>query len=75
MVYLIGKLKQKPIILTFGQFDHLVKLNKLIWTCPTSLVIFFTNHKMVFFINEIAQKIGQPKKIYLKNSSISKYNK
>jgi hypothetical protein len=75
MVYLIGKLNKKPIILTFGQFDHLVILNKLIWMCPTSQVIFFTNHKMVFFINEIAQKIGQPKNSNLKNSSVSKYNK
>jgi hypothetical protein len=30
MVYLIGKLDQKPILLTFGQFDHLVILAKSI---------------------------------------------
>jgi hypothetical protein len=30
MVYLIGKLNQEPIILTFGQFDHLVILDKSI---------------------------------------------
>ncbi len=29
-VYLTRKLNQKPIILTFGQFDHLVILDKLI---------------------------------------------
>jgi hypothetical protein len=75
MVYLIGKLNKKPIILTFGQFDHLVILNKSIWACPTSLVVFFINHKMVFLINEIAQKIGQPKNINLENNSIYKYNK
>jgi len=75
MVYLIGKLNKKLIILTFGQFDHLVILNKSIWTCPTSLVVFFINHKMVFLLNEIAQKIGQPKNINLENNSIYKYNK
>jgi hypothetical protein len=53
MVYLIGKLDQKPIILTFGQFDHLVILDKSIWTYPTWLVIFLTNHKMVFLISQI----------------------
>jgi hypothetical protein len=30
MVYLIEKLNQKPIILTFSQFDHLVILDKSI---------------------------------------------
>jgi hypothetical protein len=40
-IYLIGKLNKKPIILTFGQFDHLVILNKSIWTCPTWLMVFF----------------------------------
>jgi hypothetical protein len=30
IVYLTRKLNQKPIIWTFGQFDHLVKLDKLI---------------------------------------------
>jgi hypothetical protein len=30
IVYLIGKLDQKPIILTFNQFDHLVTLDKSI---------------------------------------------
>jgi hypothetical protein len=29
-IYLTGKLNKKPIILTFGQFDHLVILDKLI---------------------------------------------
>jgi hypothetical protein len=48
MVYLIGKLDQKLVILTFGQFNHLIILNKLIWTCPTWFVIFFIDHKMVF---------------------------
>jgi hypothetical protein len=61
MVYLIGKLNQKPITLTFGQFDPLVILNKLIWTHPTRLMVFFTNRKMVFLTNQIGQKIGQPK--------------
>jgi hypothetical protein len=50
-IYLIGKLNKKPIILTFGQFDHLVILNKSIWTCPTWLMVFFINHKMVFWIS------------------------
>jgi hypothetical protein len=29
-VYLIGKLNQKSVILAFGQFDHLIILDKLI---------------------------------------------
>jgi len=58
MVYLIGKLDPKLVILTFGQFDNLVILDKSIWTCPIWLVVFFTNHKMVFLISQIEQKIG-----------------
>jgi len=27
-----------------------------------TLIVFFIDHKMVFFINQIGQKIGQPKK-------------
>jgi hypothetical protein len=30
MIYLIGKLNKIPNILTFGQFDHLAILDKLI---------------------------------------------
>jgi hypothetical protein len=30
MIYLIGKLNQELVILTFGQFDHLVMLDKSI---------------------------------------------
>jgi hypothetical protein len=52
---LIGKLDKKLVILIFGQFDHLVRLEKLIWTCPTWLVVFFTDHKMVFLIGQIKQ--------------------
>ncbi len=38
-VYLIGKLNQKPVILTFGQLiDHLIISDKLIWTHPTWFV-------------------------------------
>jgi hypothetical protein len=59
--YLIGKPNQKPVILTFGQFDHLIILDKLIWTCPTWLTIFLTNHKMVFLTSQIKQNFGQPK--------------
>jgi len=62
-VYLIGKLNQKSVILAFGQFDHLIILDKLIWTRPTWLMVFLTNHKMVFLTNQIRQKFGQPKKI------------
>jgi hypothetical protein len=58
MVYLIGKLNQKPIILIVGQFDHLIILDKLIKTCSTWLVIFLIDHKMVFMTNQIEQKIG-----------------
>jgi hypothetical protein len=29
-IYLIKKLNKKPIILTFGQFDHLIIMDKLI---------------------------------------------
>jgi len=62
MVYLIGQVNQKLVILTFGQFDHIIILDKSIWTCPTWLVIFFTNHKMVFLTNQIEQKFGQSNK-------------
>jgi hypothetical protein len=61
MVYLTIKLDQKSIILTFGQFDHLVVLDKSTWTCSTWLVVFFINHKMVFLVGQIGQKFGQPK--------------
>jgi len=61
-VYLIRKLNQKLVILTFGLFDHLVILDKSIWTFPTWLVVFLTNHKMVFLTSQIGQKIRQPKK-------------
>jgi len=38
MVYLTIKLDKKPIILTYGQFDHFIWiLDKWIWTCPTWL--------------------------------------
>jgi hypothetical protein len=63
MVYLTRKLDQKPIILTIGQFDHLVILDKSIWAHPTWLVVFLTKHKMVFLTSQIEQKIGYPKKI------------
>jgi hypothetical protein len=63
MVNLIRKLNQELVILTFGQSDHLIILDKSIWTHPTWLVVFFTNHKMVFLISQIKQKFGQPKKI------------
>jgi len=68
-MYLIGKLNQKLVILTFGQFDHLLILDNLIWTHPTWLVVFFIDHKMIFLTCQIRQKIGQPKKINLKNST------
>jgi hypothetical protein len=57
MIYFIRKLDQKLVILTFGQFDHLVVVDKSIWTCPTWLLVFLTNHKMVFFTSQIGQKI------------------
>jgi hypothetical protein len=56
MVYFIRKLDQKLVILTFGQFDNLVILYKSIWTCPIWLMVFLTNHKMVFLISQIGQK-------------------
>jgi hypothetical protein len=57
MIYLtFKKLNQKLIILTFGQFDHLVILNYSIWTHPTWLVVFWTDHKMVFLTSQIGQK-------------------
>jgi len=73
MVYLIGKLNQKLVILTFGQFDHLIVFYESIWTHPTWVMIFSPNHKMVFLSNQIGQKFGQPKKNNLKNNSICKY--
>jgi hypothetical protein len=63
MVYLIGKLNKKLIILTFDQFDHLIILDKSIWTCPTWLMFLLIDHKMVFFTSQIGQKIGQLKKL------------
>ncbi len=73
MVYLIGQVNQKLVILTFGQFDHIIILDKSIWTCLTWLVIFFTNHKMVFLTNQIKQKFGQSNKFNFLNSSNYKY--
>jgi hypothetical protein len=61
MVYLIGKLDKKLVILTYGLFDHLMTLDKSIWTHPTWLVVFFNNHKMVFLFSQIGQKIEQQK--------------
>jgi len=63
MINLIRKLNQELVILTFGQFDHLVILDKSIWTHPTWLVVFLIDHKMVFLISQIIKKFGQPKKI------------
>jgi hypothetical protein len=57
MIYLIEKLNKKLIILTFGQFDHLVILNKSIWTRPTWLMVFW-------LVKQVKQKLGQPKKIF-----------
>jgi hypothetical protein len=61
MVYLIRKLNKRPIILIVGQFNHLVILDKLIRARSIWLVIFFTDHKMVFMTNQIEPKIGEPK--------------
>jgi hypothetical protein len=52
MVYLTIKLNKKKVILTFGQFDHLVILDKLNFNM-FRLVVFFIDHKMVSFINQI----------------------
>jgi hypothetical protein len=71
-VYLTRKLNQKPVILTFGQFDHLIIFGKSIWTHPIWLMVFFIDHKMVFSTSQIEQIFGQPKK-NLKNSWICKY--
>jgi hypothetical protein len=70
--WFIWKLNQELVILTFDQFDHLVILKKPIRTCLTWVVIFLTNHKMIFLTNQIRQKFGQLKKL-IKNSSICKY--
>jgi hypothetical protein len=67
MVYLIGKLNQKLVILTFSIFDHLIILDKLIWTCPTWLVVFSINHKTVFLTSQIKQKIRQPEILIKQN--------
>jgi len=53
--YLTGKLDQKSIILTYGQFDHLFILVNSIWPCSIWLVVFFINHKMVFLTSQIVQ--------------------
>jgi len=63
MVYLIGKLNKKSVILTFGQFDYIIILDKLIWTHSIWLMVFWTYHKVIFFTNQIVQKFGQTKKI------------
>jgi len=62
-IYSTRKLNQKPFILTFGQLDHLIVLDKLIWTHPTWLMVFLIDHKMVFLTNQIGQKFEQPKKL------------
>jgi len=74
MVYLIGKWDQKSIILKFGQFNHLIILDKLIWTCPTWLVVFFTDHQMIiWFVKLDKKKLGSQKNLIKKNNSILKY--
>jgi hypothetical protein len=54
--YLIEKLNKKSFILTFDQFDHLILVNKLIWTCPTWLMVFLTNHMIFFWLVKSGQK-------------------
>jgi hypothetical protein len=54
-----------------NQFDHLFILDKLIWTRPTWLMVFFTYHRMVFLTNQIKQKFGQSKKINQKNQIVN----
>jgi hypothetical protein len=51
IVYLIKNQIKNQVILTFGQFDHLVIHDKSIWACPTWLMVFFIGHKMVFLIS------------------------
>ncbi len=63
MVYLTKKLDQKTIISTFGQFDHLVILNKSIWTRRIE-------HKTIFLNSQIGKKGA----LTFKNSSILKYD-
>jgi hypothetical protein len=62
-VYFIGKIKPNTNhfdIWSIWPFSHTGQIN-----LNTSNLIsgFFTYHKMVLFINQIRQKIGQPKKI------------
>jgi hypothetical protein len=66
MVYLIGKLNQKPVTLTFGQFDPLVILNKLIWTHPTRLMVFLLTIKWSFWLIKLDKKLGNQKTLIKK---------
>jgi hypothetical protein len=51
--WLIRTLDQKPIVLTFGQFDHLIILDKSIWTHSIWLVVYFIDHKILKKIGTI----------------------
>jgi hypothetical protein len=75
MVYLIGKLNKKPIILTFGQCDHLIILDKSIWTCPIWLMVFLIDHKMIFLTSQIDKNLGSPKKLIIKIAQFVKKRK
>jgi hypothetical protein len=59
--WLTRTLDQKPIILTFGQFDHLIILNKSIWTHLIWLVVFFIDHKWSFWLVKLNKNLGKEK--------------
>jgi hypothetical protein len=65
MVYLIGKLDQTPIIITFGKFDDLVILDKSIQTRPMDWWFFITL-KMVLLNNQMHRKLGHQKNLIKK---------
>jgi hypothetical protein len=67
MVYLTRKLNQKPIMLTFGRFDHLLILDKSFWTCPTWLVVFWLTIKWSFWLFKLDKKLGIQEKIIKKS--------
>ncbi len=63
---MIGKLNKKSFILTFGQFWPLGHTGQVNLTTSNLTSGFFIEHKMVFLIGQLGQKIGQPKIIIKK---------
>jgi hypothetical protein len=58
------KIKQKTNHFDiWSNFDHLVILNKLIWTCPTRLMAFWLTIKWSFWLVKSDKKLSNQKNL------------